>query len=47
MVAMQMAQKNVIESREFQPHATHGKLRPLSTVDHKQLVAKVDYLRSR
>jgi len=47
MIAMQMRDENMRQPTEFQVGMTYLQLRVLSTIDHVQLIPKVNHLRSR
>jgi hypothetical protein len=44
MVAMEMRDKHMVETRKFQTHAAHGQLGTFATVNHKQFVSEIDNL---
>ena len=47
MVAMQVADEDVIQPRELEFHAPHFKLGALAAVNHEQVVANVQHLARR
>jgi hypothetical protein len=47
MVAVEVADEDVIESHELEFHASYGQLRSLATVDHHQVIAHVEHLARR
>ena len=44
MVAVQMADEDVVEAHEFESHAPHAQLGTLAAVDHHEVVAHVKHL---
>ena len=47
MVAVQVTNEDVVESRELEPHAAHLELGALATVDHEEVAAHIKYLARR
>ena len=47
MVSMKMTQKDMPQSRKLQSHATKLYLSPFSAINHKQIVANIQNLRTR
>lgn len=47
MVAVEMRDKHMVETRKFQPHAPELQLRALAAVNHEELVAEVHHLARR
>lgn len=44
---MQMADEDVVQTHEFELHASHGQLCTLAAVNHHQVVAHVEHLARR
>lgn len=44
VVAVQMADEDVVEAHELEPHASHAQLSALAAVDHHEVVAHVKHL---
>jgi hypothetical protein len=44
MVTVEMGNKDVVETRKFEPRATHLQLGSFATINHVEFVAHVDHL---